>query len=78
MSVKNGSNTLEVKGNLVVNGLDIEERLKTIEFVLGLPERDVTMESKYPSLKKKYDEYVKALAKYRTFEAIKGDSNGTT
>ena len=69
---------LEVKGKVIINGLDLEERLKTIEYVLGLPERDVTIEAKYPSLKKKYDEYVKELGKYRTFEALKGDSNGTT
>lgn len=70
--------TLEVKGKMVLNGLDLEERLKTIEYVLGLPERDAKIEAKYPSLKKKYDEYVKALGKYRTFEALKGDNNGTT
>lgn len=69
---------LEVKGKVIINGLDLEERLKTIEYVLGLPERDVTIEAKYPSLKKKYDEYVKELGKYRTFEALKGDNNGTT
>ncbi len=69
---------LEVKGKVVINGIDLEERLKTIEKVLMIPERDATMEAKYPSLKKKYDEYVNALAKYRTFEAIKGDSNGTS
>lgn len=70
--------TLEVKGNVVINGIDLEERLKTIEKVLMIPERDAIMETKYPSLKKKYDEYIKALAKYRTWEAIKGDENGTT
>lgn len=74
LKVNGNPATLEVKGKLVVNGLDLEERLKTIEYVLGLPERDVTIEAKYPSLKKKYDEYVKALAKYRTFEALKGES----
>ena len=78
LTARNDLAELEVNGSLVLNGQDLEERLKTIEYVLGLPERDVTMESKYPSLKKKYDEYVKALAKYRTFEAIKGDDNGTT
>ncbi len=65
--------TLDVKGNLVINGLDLEERLKTIEKVLGIPERDVTMEAKYPSLKKKFDEYINTLEKYRTFERIKGE-----
>jgi hypothetical protein len=66
-------NTIEVKGNMVINGVDLEERLKTIETVLQIPERDVKLESKHPKLKKMYDDYIKALAKYRTFEAIKGD-----
>jgi hypothetical protein len=62
---------LEVKGRLVLNGQDLEERLKTIEKVLTIPERDVILEKKYPKLKKLYDEYIAALGKYRTFEAIK-------
>jgi hypothetical protein len=70
--------SLEVKGKVVINGLDLEERLKTIEKVLMIPERDAIMEAKYPSLKKKHDEYINLLGKYRTFEAIKGDNNGTT
>jgi hypothetical protein len=65
--------TLEVKGNLVINGVDLEERLNTIEKVLQIPERDVILERKHPKLKKLYDEYINALGKYRTFEAIKGD-----
>jgi hypothetical protein len=71
-------NTVEIKGNMVINGVDLEERLKTIEQVLTIPERDVKLEAKHPKLKKLYDEYIHALAKYRTFEAIKGDENGTT
>ena len=67
------SATLEVKGNIRINGIDLEERLKTIEKVLMIPERDAIMEAKYPSLKKKFDEYIAALGKYRTFEAIKGN-----
>ena len=67
------SPTLDVKGNLVINGVDLEERLKTIERVLTIPERDVILEKKHPKLKKLYDEYINALAKYRTFEAIKGE-----
>jgi hypothetical protein len=70
---KNNPPELEVKGRLVINGRDLEERLGTIEKVLMIPERDVKMEAKYPSLKKKYDEYIAALGKYRTFEAIKGE-----
>lgn len=65
--------TLEVKGTVKINGFDLEERLKTIERVLCIPERDATMEAKYPSLKKKFDEYINTLEKYRTFERIKGE-----
>jgi hypothetical protein len=65
--------TIEVKGNMVINGRDLEERLDTIEKVLQIPERDVILEKKHPKLKKLYDEYIQALGKYRTFEAIKGE-----
>jgi hypothetical protein len=64
---------LEVKGRLVINGVDLEERLNTIEKVLSIPERDVRIEEKHPKIKKLYDEYIQALAKYRTFDTIKGD-----
>lgn len=78
MVVKQDPASLEVKGRLVLNGVDLEERLNTIEKVLSIPERDVRIEKKHPKLKKLYDEYIAALGKYRTFEAIKGDDNGTT
>ena len=70
---KNNPAELEVKGRMVINGRDLEERLKTIEKVLSIPERDVILEKKHPKLKKLYDEYIAALGKYRTFEAIKGE-----
>ena len=69
--------TIEVKGNMVINGRDLEERLITIEKVLQIPERDVTLERKHPKLKELYDAYINALGKYRTFEAIKGDDDAT-
>ena len=65
--------SLEVKGKMVINGVDLEERLNTIEKVLQIPERDVILEKKHPKLKKLYDEYIAALGKYRTWEAIKGE-----
>jgi hypothetical protein len=71
MVVSQNPPELEVKGRLVLNGQDLEERLKTIERVLTIPERDVILEKKHPKLKKLYDEYIAALGKYRTFEAIK-------
>jgi hypothetical protein len=73
MVVKDNPPELEVKGRLVLNGLDVEERLKTIERVLTIPERDVKLEKKHPKLKKLYDEYIAALGKYRTWESIKGE-----
>jgi hypothetical protein len=73
MVVSNNPPALEVKGKLVLNGQDLEERLNTIETVLQIPERDVKLEKKHPKLKKLYDEYIQALGKYRTFEAIKGE-----
>jgi hypothetical protein len=73
MTFKENPASLQVTGKVIINGLDLEERLKTIEKVLMIPERDATMETKYPSLKKKYDEYINALGKYRTFDAIKGE-----
>ena len=73
MIVKQDPASLEVKGRMVINGRDLEERLDTIEKVLQIPERDVKLEKKHPKLKKLYDEYIHALAKYRTWEAIKGE-----
>ncbi len=70
--------SLEVKGKMIINGRDLEERLDTIEKVLQIPERDVKLEKKHPKLKKLYDEYIQALGKYRTWESIKGDNDGTT
>lgn len=71
LTARNNPAELEVKGRMVLNGQDLEERLNTIEKVLCIPERDVKLEKKHPKLKKLYDEYIHALAKYRTFEAIK-------
>lgn len=69
---------LEVKGKLKLNGVDLEERLKTIETLLQIPTRDVTMEAKHPKLKALYEEYMHELEKYKTWHRIKGDEDGTT
>lgn len=73
MVVSGDPATIDVKGKMVINGKDLEERLDTIEKVLQIPERDVKLEKKHPKLKKLYDDYINALGKYRTFEAIKGE-----
>jgi hypothetical protein len=73
LKVNQNPAALEVKGKMIVNGQDLEERLATIEKVLSIPERDVKLEKKHPNLKRLYDEYITALGKYRTFEAIKGE-----
>jgi pyruvate carboxylase len=66
---------LVVKGTVKINGIDLEERLKTIENMLNIPERDVILEAKYPKLKKMYDEYIKELSKARMWESLKGTEN---
>ena len=66
---------LEVKGKMVINGRDLEERLDTIEKVLHIPERDVILEKKHPKLKKLYDEYINELSKYKMWHSIKGDND---
>ena len=66
---------LEVKGRMVINGQDLEERLDTIEKVLHIPERDVILEKKHPKLKKLYEEYINELSKYKMWHSIKGDND---
>ena len=66
---------LEVKGRMIINGVDLEERLDTIEKVLHIPERDVILEKKHPKLKKLYDEYINELSKYKMWQSIKGDND---
>ena len=72
--VTNDPASLEVKGKIIHNGKDLEERLKTIETVLQIPERDVKLEKNYPKLKKMYDAYIKELSKYRMWEELKGNN----
>lgn len=66
--------TLDVKGTVVINGVNLEERLSVIEQVLNIPTRDVIMETKYPKLAKLYQQYMHELEKYRTWDRIKGES----
>jgi hypothetical protein len=85
MTVPNGEQTvvlekaatLDVKGTVVINGQDLEERLKTIEKVLQIPTRDVTMEAKHPRLKALYEAYMLELEKYKTWDRLNGDENVT-
>ena len=67
--------TLNVKGNVVINGVDLEERLSTIETLLQIPTRDATMEAKYPKLAELHKQYMHELEKYKTWERIKGTEN---
>lgn len=71
VKINNNPASLEVKGNLVINGRDLEERLETIERVLMIPERDVELEKEFPKLKKAYDDYMLELEKYRTWKKLK-------
>ena len=70
VTINNNPASLEVKGNLVINGRDLEERLETIERVLMIPERDPELEKEFPKLKKAYNDYIKQLEKYRTWKRL--------
>jgi hypothetical protein len=74
VKINNNPASLEVKGNLVINGRDLEERLETIERVLMIPERDPELEKEFPKLKKAYDDYIKQLEKYRTWKRLNNGS----
>ena len=71
VKINNNPASLEVKGNLVINGRDLEERLQTIERVLMIPERDPELEKEFPKLKKAYDAYMRELEKYKTWKKLK-------
>lgn len=72
------SATLDVKGTVKINGVDLEERLNVIETLLQIPTRDATMEAKHPKLAELYKQYMYELEKYKTWDRIKGENNGTT
>lgn len=72
VTINNEPSSLEVKGKIILNGIDLNERLTTIENILQIPERDVILEQKYPKLKKLYDMYIKELSKTRMWETLKG------
>ena len=64
--------SMRVDVPLVVDGRDVMKELDEMRDALLLLKRDVDMEVKYPRLKEIKDEYERALAKYTTFENIKG------
>jgi hypothetical protein len=65
----NGSMRVDVP--LLVNGRDVMKEIDEMRDAMLLLKRHVDMEDKYPKLKKIKDEYERALAKYKTFDAIK-------
>jgi hypothetical protein len=70
--------TLDVKGRVRLNGEFLDERLERIETVLQIPTRDVTMETKHPKLAELYKAYMQELEKYKTWDRLKGNDDGTT
>lgn len=70
MNVTSGNIT--VNGDMIVKDRDILKELDEMRDALLLLKRDVDMESKYPRLKELKDEYERELAKYKTFDALRG------
>jgi len=67
------SNDFVIDGDFKVNGRDILKEIDDMRDMLLLLKRDVDMEAKYPKLKELKEEYKRALEKYKTFEAVKGN-----
>lgn len=61
---------LNVKGKVIINGENLEERLERIETLLNIPTRDVEMEIEFPKLKKLWEEYNLELEKYKTWKRL--------
>jgi hypothetical protein len=66
-----GTAALEVKGRMIINGIDLDERLSTIEKLLHIPTRDVKLEEKYEKLRILSNQYKQALEEYKTWERLK-------
>jgi hypothetical protein len=62
--------SLEVTGDIVLNGDSMSERLERIETMLQIPTRDVTIEEQYPKLKKLYEQYMAELEKCKTWNRL--------
>jgi len=62
ITVTNNNNTgISINGD---NGRwDLEDRIKTIEKVVGIPTRDYNLEEKHPHLKDMFDEHIKKIGK---------------
>jgi len=61
---------LIINGAIVINGIDLEKRLQTIETLLYIPARDIEIENEFPKLKKLWEEYNVELEKYKTWRRL--------
>jgi len=61
---------LIINGAIVINGIDLEKRLQTIETLLYIPSRDIEIENEFPKLKKLWEEYNVELEKYKTWKRL--------
>jgi len=68
------TNTVHIHGELMMNGENIDDRLKRIEKMLHIPSRNIIMEGKYDKLNKLWKEYIATLESHTTWENIKESS----
>lgn len=61
---------LNVKGKVIINGENLEDRLERIETLLNIPTRDIEMEKDFPKLKQLWEEYNSELEKYKTWKRL--------
>jgi len=62
---------IRITGKIIHNGLDLDERLKSIEDMLQIPHRDAIMEEKYKELAQLGHQYRELLEKLCMWETLK-------
>ena len=71
LELPSDGNAVKINGELIINEENIDDRLKRIEDLLHIPQRDVIMERKYNKLKQLWQEYTETLEAIKTWETVK-------
>jgi hypothetical protein len=65
--------SLSIKGDIVMNGESLEDRLARIENMLFIPQRKLALEQKYEILRNAWLAYQEAADACKNWELLKGD-----
>lgn len=71
VEIQQSDSSLKVNGKIILNEENLDDRLKRIEDMLHIPQRNVIMEQKYEKLKNLWQEYNETLDAIKTWDTIK-------